>query len=595
MAALAIQTQAQTFLTNGLVAYYPFNGNANDASGNGNNLANHGATLCADRFGNPNQAYSFNGSSYLGSSTVPLSQIDNWTVVAWINLASLNQVEAYVVCMGYDDGGSGNGYALGVAGGNQLGAFFGGVGGFPGGYVFPSTNQWYQVVMLRSSGSTMFYVNGVLTTNGILNTPGTPTSFEIGSATGIRFFNGAIDDVRIYNRALSASEVQELYQYESVLKSYQATATAEVINGFVTGVTITYPGYGYTNTPTVTITGGGGSGAQAVAVVSNGFVVAIDVLDAGAGYTNTPLIVIDPPLYPYPATAAANVVNGFVVGATILYGGSRYTNTPTVKIIGGGGSGAQGVAVVSNGCVVAIDVLDAGSDYTNTPLVVIDPPFIPNPVLGVVERMSSLAFSNLTLGGVYQLQQFAGGYYWTNQPVNFTATNSVYTQVVSGTMDSGEYRLVLSPVPAQAFAVPEVVNGFVVGATVTSGGSGYVTNPTVSFVGGGGINAGAVSQISGGVVTSITITNAGIGYTNTPIVEIDPPPAIVVSPTIQMVMRMDSADLAPYDNYQIQFTPALGGAWRNWDGGLFSPTDVTNSQYLLVTNTTAFFRLQYVP
>jgi hypothetical protein len=62
-----------------------------------------------------------------------------------------------------------------------------------------------------------------------------------------------------------------------------------------------------------------------------------------------------------------------------------------------------------------------------------------------------------------------------------------------------------------------------------------------------------------------------------------------------MVMRMDSADLAPYDNYQIQFTPALGGAWRNWDGGLFSPTDVTNSQYLLVTNTTAFFRLQYVP
>ena len=77
--------------------------------------------------------------------------------------------------------------------------------------------------------------------------------------------------------------------------------------------------------------------------------------------------------------------------------------------------------------------------------------------------------------------------------------------------------------------------------------------------------------------------------------EIAPPPAAAVSPTVLPVMRVDSTSLAPYDNYQIQFKPDLGGAWGNWNGGLFSPTDVTNSQYLFITNGVGFFRLQYVP
>jgi hypothetical protein len=160
---------------------------------------------------------------------------------------------------------------------------------------------------------------------------------------------------------------------------------------------------------------------------------------------------------------------------------------------------------------------------------------------------------------------------------------------------SGVYRLALSPVPAQAFATPQVVNGFFVGASLTSGGSGYLTSPAVSIVGGGGANATAVAQISGGVVTNISITNPGFGYTQTPTVQIAPPPAAAVFPTVLPVMRVDSANLAPYDNYQIQFVPAIGGTWINWDGGLFSPTGVTNSQYILITNSAGFFRLQYVP
>ena len=53
---------AQVDLSNGLQAYYPFNGNANDESSNSNDGVVHGATLAADRFGNPNSAYTFSGN-----------------------------------------------------------------------------------------------------------------------------------------------------------------------------------------------------------------------------------------------------------------------------------------------------------------------------------------------------------------------------------------------------------------------------------------------------------------------------------------------------------------------------------------------------
>jgi len=304
--------------------------------------------------------------------------------------------------------------------------------------------------------------------------------------------------------------------------------------------------------------------------------------------------VASPPVQPHTATGTAALVSGFVVNVSITDGGYGYTNTPLVRFIGGGGSGAQAVAVVSNGVVTAINVLNAGYGYTNAPVVVIEPPFIPSPVLGIAP-MSFLSFSNLTVGGVYQLQQSVA-WYWSNQPVSFTATSTTHTQIVAGVASSGDYRLALSPVPAQAFATAEVYYGFVVNATMTSGGSGYVTSPAIAIVGGGGSNATAVASISGGAVSSINITSAGIGYTNTPTIEIAQPPAAAVSPTAVLpVMRVDSANLAPYDNYQIQFKPALGEAWGNWNGGLLSPTGVTNSQYLLVTNGTGFFRLQYVP
>ncbi|NBV09794.1 MAG: hypothetical protein EBS09_11940, partial [Flavobacteriia bacterium] len=76
-------SQIPTYVpANGLVGWWPFNGNANDESGNGNNGTVNGATLTQDRFGNGNQAYSFDGvDDYFD---VGINQMDSFTVSLWI-------------------------------------------------------------------------------------------------------------------------------------------------------------------------------------------------------------------------------------------------------------------------------------------------------------------------------------------------------------------------------------------------------------------------------------------------------------------------------------------------------------------------------
>jgi hypothetical protein len=87
-----------------------------------------------------------------------------------------------------------------------------------------------------------------------------------------------------------------------------ARATAQVVNGFVVGATITDPGCGYTTPPRVVIQGGGGTGATATAVVSNGSLTDIVITDAGIGYTNIPTIFIDPPTGIKPASGLIKAI-----------------------------------------------------------------------------------------------------------------------------------------------------------------------------------------------------------------------------------------------------------------------------------------------
>src|SRR5580693_9164375 len=112
--SLAVQSQAQSFLTNGLVAYYPFNGNANDASGNTNNGTLFGtAAFGVDRFGNTNSCLSLPGTQGAGSG-VDIPSLDNMpyfpvTYVAWfflVNYPPLTNNEALMNLVGREQCGN---------------------------------------------------------------------------------------------------------------------------------------------------------------------------------------------------------------------------------------------------------------------------------------------------------------------------------------------------------------------------------------------------------------------------------------------------------------------------------------------------------
>ena len=584
----------------GLVSWWPAEGNANDIiSGNNGSLIGSGYAS-----GEVGQAFVFNGSEQLVTVGNPANlQLQSFTIEAWVQRASPSVVSHGTAGNGIIFGYGSGGYGLyldasGVPTLSQIGT----------GQTKPSVaitdTNFHHLAVTKSGSAVVFYVDGV-----DYSAPAYDPNFTFSTVAAIgargdnldNSFIGSIDETSVYSRALTAAEVLAIYEAGSSGKcppnlpllvsqpTNQVVATGQSVN-----LSVTAAGTGFTyqwqfNTSDIS----GATNANyyiASATTNDSGIYDVVVSDSGGSSTssNATLIVLPPART---GTGAATLTGGFVTGVAITDGGSGYTNIPLIRLIGGGGSGAEAFAVISNGTIFSITITNAGFGYTNAPQVVIDPPLIFNPVLGIAP-MSFLSFSNLTVGGTYQLQQSVQ-WYWTNQFSSFTATNALYTQIVGGA--NANYRLALNPVPTQAFATAELFNDFVVGAIITSGGSGYVTSPAVSIVGGGGFGAEADATISGGVVASITFTNAGMGYTNPPTIQIAPPPAAAVSPTVYPVMRVDSANLAPYDNYQIQFLTVISGSWTNWNGGLFTPAAATNSQFIFITNAAGFFRVQSVP
>jgi hypothetical protein len=302
----ALTSDAQPFLTDGLVAHYPLNGNANNAFGTNNGTV-VGAVTTTNRFGHPGSAYSFNGtSSRIEFTTPPLTQLDNWTVSAWVKPNNFTH-EGIAVHVGLDNGGTGDGYGFGLHNSAALEMLSPATGWRSSGQALPGTSQWSHIVMTRSGGLA-FYVNGVQSLNNTATSYLTPSDFTIGSQNGLRFFNGQIDDVRIYNRPLASNEVTQLFAYNEICTPHAAQATPVMFNGFVIGATITDSGCGYTSAPPVTITGGGGSNATATATISGGLVTSITIQNPGCCYTNPPLIVVgSPPFVPTVSIAVSKV------------------------------------------------------------------------------------------------------------------------------------------------------------------------------------------------------------------------------------------------------------------------------------------------
>jgi gliding motility-associated-like protein len=212
--------------TNGLVGYWPFHGNANDSSGSGNHGSVNGAVLSKDRFGNCNQAYKFDGINDLitvqNSSSVQMSNTD-FTLAVWIK-TYMNDTNSMII--GKNLYGSWSGYIL-FSNFNNSGyctaykhvSFYAAAGASQDACSDNAVNadtlwKFLTGVYDHVSNKGYLYVNGV-------------QQMDIGQASGViantvnltfggnyvpgYYYSGVLDNIRIYNRILSQSEILQLY------------------------------------------------------------------------------------------------------------------------------------------------------------------------------------------------------------------------------------------------------------------------------------------------------------------------------------------------------------------------------------------------
>lgn len=206
-----------TSLDSGLVGYWSFNGpdisgtTAYDRSGQGNNgTLTNGPTQAIGKVG---QALNFDGVDdyvVVGSLSNPPS-INAITMSSWIYWKS--STESYNTIL--ENYGGSSGYGILLRSDQKIASYFNNSGGYiDGGGSSVPFNTWTHIVSTYDGANVKIYINGVLDqTLGWVGSFSNNTNLRIGHdqfGAG-RYFNGAIDDVRIYNRALSASEVKLLY------------------------------------------------------------------------------------------------------------------------------------------------------------------------------------------------------------------------------------------------------------------------------------------------------------------------------------------------------------------------------------------------
>jgi hypothetical protein len=208
---------ARADLNTGLVAYYRFDGNANDASGNGKDGENIGAVPTVDRFGNASSALSFNANAYISLTNRPLPGVNNAFSVSEYFFANDTGIGYLFRHRAHPEVNMLWSYHVP----NRLRWEIVDVDDVSHQLVLDSVplNQWLHCVGTYDGSIQSLYVNGVLITNS--NWVGTidwDRSQECADPDAIGgdpcfidgLFNGSIDEVRIFNRALSATEVQQL-------------------------------------------------------------------------------------------------------------------------------------------------------------------------------------------------------------------------------------------------------------------------------------------------------------------------------------------------------------------------------------------------
>ncbi len=199
-------------LDSGLVAYYPFNGNANDASGNGNNGVIYGATFATGIDSSINSACSFDGiNDYISFPTSAIGNTSSGTISMWVQLNRTSTHHVPFCVNGVDSYGC---IYFTVAVYDTSSYFRSGHNSAYDNQPFPSfyDGNWRHIVGTWNSSNVEYWIDGAkVGSNNFQSYSGAVTSVWIGNAPNRNYWvNGRIDETRIYNRVLTDVEIAAL-------------------------------------------------------------------------------------------------------------------------------------------------------------------------------------------------------------------------------------------------------------------------------------------------------------------------------------------------------------------------------------------------
>jgi hypothetical protein len=214
-------------LDDSLKLFYPFNGNALDLSGNGNDGKVLGATPTYDRYGNANSAYDFDGINDLIITKYSFDY-ELRTVSVWVkadnimgsNFYSKNFLsqDSYQLDWGLFESKFVDG-SLTIRAGGEYSPFM----------IAGNSGSWFHIVLIRDYELCSYYVNGQFIGSALSGFVGSTYNPNVnlvigaGRAMTNQYFDGVIDDLRIYNRVLSEEEVLSLYD-ETILQTHEETS-----------------------------------------------------------------------------------------------------------------------------------------------------------------------------------------------------------------------------------------------------------------------------------------------------------------------------------------------------------------------------------
>jgi hypothetical protein len=213
---------AQSY-SSAIIGYWPFNGNANDDSGNNNHAIVNGASLTVDRFGNLNSAYNFNGNSFIEVTNSSFYNLSNAiTFSAWAKFSS-TKINSFISKWGNGNVGENNSYWLGTSYNNDTHRIIGQVTltnatnlttKTPDGY---SDNYWHHYVTTYNGSIVTVYVDGLKVAESAAvsgDISSTTASLVFGAVSPTRRdmdLVGSLDEVMIFNKALTDQEANALY------------------------------------------------------------------------------------------------------------------------------------------------------------------------------------------------------------------------------------------------------------------------------------------------------------------------------------------------------------------------------------------------